>query len=276
MSRDPPVQRHRLRPATTCHESEPSGGRDARDRRQARPDPVPCSRSLATWQEQQPRDRARRRTDPLPNLARSRRVAHFERAGMRVDSPAHSSVLRKDDQPGDRADAPAAVLGDPAPDPLLAIDARKQGLDVGHHGLDLDNQQRLVLRVPGQHVDGPSFAEVVEGRLWDNLPPVGREDRHDLVDESGMRGIEETIECLALPVESGRRSGTQRLGDLEDGPHREAPRLATLGTRNRGLRDACPTGNLGLRPATMATQRAKPEPEPNGVHATQDDALYSP
>ena len=62
------------------------------------------------------------------------------------------------------------LLGDPTADALLAIDAGEQCLQIGHHRLDLDDQQCLVFRMPRENVDGSALAEVVEGRFRDHAP----------------------------------------------------------------------------------------------------------
>ena len=94
-----------------------------------------------------------------------RRERSIERRGEGADPPPLRSAAGQDDQLRHGSHAPASLGSDHWCDPRLPIDTRQQRLDVRHDGLDLDDQQRAVDGMPGQHVDRSAFAEVIEGRL---------------------------------------------------------------------------------------------------------------
>jgi hypothetical protein len=85
-----------------------------------------------------------------------------------------------------------------------------------------------------------------------------------------MGGVEEAVQLLAVPAQSETGLRAERLGNGDEGADRERCRLATLGSRDRGLREASTRRDLCLRPAAAAAEGTDREAEPNGIHGVED------
>lgn len=199
------------------------------------PDAPTSSRLVYRWQEQDPGERAGRRAEPPPHLSRSRGKGLIERRGKLGDPPPSRPVLGQDDQPRDGSDAPTSVRRELRGDTHLPIDTCKRRLDVGHNGLDLDDEECPVNGVPREDIDRSSLAEVVERRFREDLPATLGEQRDNLVDETRMGGVEQSIEVFAVPIQPHGDAGIQALADPLQATDRQAPHPACLGSRDRSL-----------------------------------------
>ena len=66
---------------------------------------------------------------------------------------------------------PASLRSDHVGEAATAIGRFEQSIDVHELGLDLDEEERAVDRMPSDEIDHAALAKVVEGRFWADLPP---------------------------------------------------------------------------------------------------------
>ena len=99
-----------------------------------------------------------------------------------------------------------------------------------------------------------------------DLPARADQQANDLLDETRVRRVKQTVEVLALPVEAERAARAERLGDVLEDAERQRHRGA-LRPRDRRLRDLRPGRELRLGPAPPSTQRPHAQSEANGIHA---------
>ena len=90
-------------------------------------------------------------------------------------------------------------------DPRLHVHASQQLLDVDEIRLDLDHEGDRRERMPGEQVDSPTLAEMVEAHLGTDDPPPARQA---LLDggrpERSVAGVREAVDrTLALMEELG-------------------------------------------------------------------------
>ena len=76
----------------------------------------------------------------------------------------------------------------------LAAERRQECLEIGQPGLHLHDQQRPLLRVKSDDIDGPALPEVVEGVLDKDLPTLDPEPGDHQLDEARVLPIDEAVD----------------------------------------------------------------------------------
>ena len=82
-----------------------------------------------------------------------------------------------DDEPcPDMARRPSPFLRDVRDEAAAAIGGREKLADVDELGLQLDDEERCLTRIPTDEIDGSAFAKVVERDLGMDLPAAPRDE----------------------------------------------------------------------------------------------------
>lgn len=82
------------------------------------------------------------------------------------------------------------------------------------------------------HVDRAALPELVERHLDRGLPPGAMKERHDAVDQTSMRGVEQPVEPLAAPLDADLEVGAELLHESIEDPEGDAIQLAALDLRH--------------------------------------------
>ena len=127
--------------------------------------------------------------------------------------------------------------------PPFSIESPKQLIDVHQFGLDLDHEQVRDSCMPGKLIYHTTLAVDSKGHLRLDQPA------RSLHDEGGnsfrqqrMPTVQEPIEVAAPPPSREVHANVQRGSDSPDCHQRQAPTVAPLYERNRGVRY---TGGIG-------------------------------
>jgi hypothetical protein len=146
------------------------------------------------------------------------------------------------------------------------IERAKRCLDVADRRLYLDDEKRPPERVPRKYVDRASLAVDGEGCLGDNVPAIRHEEGHDLLDETGMRGVDQSVEGCPRPLEPEHDPRTEGCGHAFQRFRRNGRQLAELDSRDLRLRAPASHGQVLLTPAAALAEGADALPEPDPVH----------
>jgi hypothetical protein len=104
----------------------------------------------------------------------------------------------------------------------------QQGLRIRNDGLDLHDEEHPAPGMPGKDVNRATLAEVVERHLDGDLPATRHQQLNRSLDESGMSGVEQAIECLAVPSNTHLEIGTERSAQGFDVTEGRPDELASL------------------------------------------------
>ena len=97
--------------------------------------------------------------------------------------------------------------------PKFPIERAEHPLNVGHHRLGLDDEQRRCRWVPGEEVDRAAIASDVECHLGHDRPAGVSEEYEHLLHQTGVIGIEQSIGGFALPIDPNDESSVEGLHD---------------------------------------------------------------
>lgn len=195
---------------------------------------------------------------------------------MSRDSAPRRSIIRDDEQPADGNRRPVELTGYSAAKPNLPVERAQHGLEIRDDGLDLDHQQDGTAWMAGQDVDGPALAVDGKRDLGGASPAQRPHPAHDLLDQACMVGIEKAIDCLAIEVETNKRSSAEAGRDPFEGANCHPVRAATLEACDQGLRDAGCAREVELPPPPAPPEGAYPSAETNRIHRATMASTASP
>lgn len=177
-----------------------------------------------------------------------------------------SAPLRQHDPLADDDGVPSEVANDHAREATTAVRDAEEVVYVNEFGLELDEEQRPMRRMPGDEIDDASLAEMVERHLRPDLPP--RRSKHPGHRFGHVRVAlgEHAIERAASPARLDREL------DLEDGrdpaklPEGDLVEMTTLDRRIQPQRDPSLLCDVALPPVEALPKPAK--------HATDADVIH--
>ena len=167
--------------------------------------------------------------------------------------------------------APSPPPHDLAGQSTLAIHRPDQLVDVHDVGLELDDEERLTPRVPGDDIDHASLAVDRERDLGRQDPARelrGEHRRDDLV-ERGVARVEQSIEITGPPPRMQLEPDVQRRRHRADRVEGERARVAAFDARDRRCRHARPLGEIALPPTTLESDRTHRRSEPDVLHGVR-------
>ncbi len=174
---------------------------------------VPSVPSTPVWQEHETSDRDIRLPKPSCDRAARHRKRRSICRGERIDPTPRSRRISDHQQPRDASAIPSPGTCDLGRQPSLAIDPGKRRLRVGYDRLDLRHEDDARCRVEPKHVDRPALTPDGERHLDVGDPPRGTESDDQLVDESGMRLVEQPVQAFAVPPKANVERRIKGLSD---------------------------------------------------------------
>ena len=129
---------------------------------------------------------------------------------MILDSTPRGPVLANDQETSDRDRVPATLPCDLHRQPLLAIQRDQGRLNVGHHGLHLDDQDDPSSLVECEDVDRAALPVDAERDLRRDEPAICAQSPDDLLDDGCVVGVQQSIKGLAIPCQPTNDSGAER------------------------------------------------------------------
>lgn len=174
--------------------------------------------------------------------------------------------LGKDDPPADRIRFPAALLCDPTGQAEPPVHRSKKLVDIDELRLELHDEQRGVIGVPGQDVDDSALSEHAERHFWRKAPTRRLKLACHQHTHGGVPAVHEPIEVAATPPRHKVEPNLERFADSPQGPERGAFDVASFNFRVRWLGDAGPRRNVLLAFPTPKPDAAKYEAEGRLVH----------
>ena len=108
---------------------------------------------------------------------------------MRPDSAPVSGEVQDHESGNGGQRIPAVPARNPCRNAGLHIKPAEQLLEVGDHGLELDDQQNPGARSICEHVDAPAISEIVEADLDPHEPAQALEIPYDALAECGMARV---------------------------------------------------------------------------------------
>lgn len=120
---------------------------------------------------------------------------------MGVDAATRRSIVSDDEDDARRDWRQSAIPSDFRRQACFAIDGRQHRLHVGDDGLDLDDEDDSVGRMPRENVDRSALASNPEGRFNDDVPTGGAKNSRNALHDRRMRCVKQAVECLAVVAE---------------------------------------------------------------------------
>ena len=188
---------------------------------------LPNVRGRHVWEEQETGDRSVRLPQPLANGSATDWKSGSIRLPECVDPPARRRRVADHQQASDSATRPPTRPRDIGSKSCLAIDAAEGGLRVRDDRFDLGDQNDPRRPVISEHVDRATFPADRERHLDIGLPAVASKAPDELLDEAGVRLVEQSIQTFAIPPK------TDLQGRVECLRHRSAK---SRPSRSRGDR----------------------------------------
>ena len=103
--------------------------------------------------------------------------------------------------------------------------------------------------MPGEHVDGAPFAADLERDLGHDVPTDAAEPVDRPFDQTGVPGVEESIQRLALPEDGRHEPRPERRCDSFEAPDGDVCGAAAFDAGDRRGRRANSLAERGLGPA---------------------------
>jgi hypothetical protein len=209
---------------------------------------------------------SRRIPEPASDGDRAVRVRAAEELWKIRYALPRGRAVSNHEQASDEVRLPATRPADHVAEACFAIVRGDRRLGIRDDRLDLDDEERLGAGVPPNNIDRATLAEMAEGDLDGRLPAMRVEQADDLVDQPGVRRIEESVEALAMPPNTHVEIGAQRVARRLDMGERHPPDLASLDPRALARRDPGADRHVGLSHPAANPERAKRPADPKGVH----------
>jgi hypothetical protein len=189
------------------------------------------------------------------------------RGGVSRDCPPVRPAVGDDHPNADAGRIPASRGGDLRCEAALAIERAEELVQINQLGLELDDEERSGLRMPGKDIDRSSLAPDRERDLGldDSARPSGEEPRQDLV-HRGVPGIDQAPEVAALPSHGHVDPGVKCHGHPPYLCDRHAGDPAALDPHHDPARHAGPDREVVLPPVSPRPDRAKGPPYSLVVH----------
>jgi hypothetical protein len=149
----------------------------------------------------------------------------------------------------------------------LAVECHERRLNVADRGLDLNHQDHRRPRVKGQDVDRATFAEYVERHLRRAQPTVSPEDTDELLDDFGVRSVEQAIEILSMPVDAADQPCAQRRENPVQCGYRDSVATSLLDSGDDTPRHMRLARQILLSPTSTNPQRPDAPTEPDDIHS---------
>ena len=132
---------------------------------------------------------------------------------------------------------------------MLPIESADRFLDVDKLRLELDDEQRASLRVPGEDVDPATLAVDRERHFRMDLPAgQQREQARDGVVHRRMASVEQSVGFASSPAPENIDPDVQGSADATDGTHAQRFEVSPLDERDQGPRYARALAERLLRP----------------------------
>jgi hypothetical protein len=107
--------------------------------------------------------------------------------------------LRHDQELRDSDRLPSSQPADLRAEPSLPVERHQRSLSICDNRLDLHDREGPRIRMPSDDIHGAPFAELVECDLEGDFPASLAKLPHHLIDERGVRLVEQTVETLSTP-----------------------------------------------------------------------------
>jgi len=213
------------------------------------PHAVTSAHWACVWQEQDAGKRAHGPPKPTAHLAVSGRQHGTEGLAELRQPATRGPVLREHEKPPHGPSTPAPARRDADGVPRLAIERGEHGLHVRDDRLDLYDEDDPARRVEGEDVDGAAIGAELECDLRDGEPSAGSEQPDDLLDELGVRSIQEAVGGFAMPHGADLEAGTNGGSHVIDGSDGHRTHLPQLDSADQGPGHSGSLTELRLRPA---------------------------
>lgn len=186
---------------------------------------------------------------------------------MRVDPTTIGHAVADQQAGADHVGAPAKLVRDPGGNPALPIEGPEQFPHIDDLRLELDDQDRGPLLMPGQHVDDASIGVEGKGHLGADDPPLeaGEPPDHEL----GKSCVVRTGHSVDISVPRPRQHldpDLEGLADRANSSDGQLMKLAALDSRDRASRDAGEVCQVLLPPAPADPGGADDSAEPDVIH----------
>jgi hypothetical protein len=229
-----------------------------------------------TTQEQESGQLAIWLPDPAAHLGIARRKGRVVGRAETADSLAGRRRLRDDKQTRDVLRLPSSLPRDIWCQARLAVEAVKRRLRVGHHGLDLNDEDGLCRLVPGEDVDRAALAPDRERHL-DGCHPAGIVQQTDYrVHQSCVSLVQQTVEAFAMPSKPDVKVRAQRCRHGSQDTNRHRVNEAALDLRDHSAGHVRDPAQVLLPEPFPNSKRPKPAAE-NEIHrASLAELLHPP
>jgi hypothetical protein len=171
------------------------------------------------------------------------------------------------EQAADRPASPATVTTDLGGQAHLSVKGVDRRLRIGHDRLDLDHEQRCRRSVEREDVDRAPLAANRERSFDDRFPAKVLKPKDNLLDESRVGRIEQSVETLAMPPDADVKGRSKAFDHPAKRSQLRILDLARLELRDHLPRDAGEIGDIHLPKAATDAQRPTGAPNADRVHA---------
>lgn len=120
--------------------------------------------------------------------------------------------------------------------------------------------------MPGEDVDGPTFAADPERDLGPNLPTRGAQPTRERLHERCVVVVDQPVERFAHPVQSNVEPGIECGSDLIERVNGHSTAAPELDPRDDRLADARRDTQIQLPPASSNAERTNAAAESNEIH----------
>src|SRR5687768_16720518 len=230
-----------------------------------RTDPMPCrkaprsARTLVAIPERQGVDPSIGPPQPSPHRSAVDGKSVAKQDPVRCQSGAIRSPIR-DDDPGRHGQwFPAPTPSDLNAEPSPLIHPADEFVDIDDVGLELDDHERSMSRVPGEDVDDPSLAVDRKCDLRFESPSreiAGEPAGYRLV-KARVSAADEPIEISATRASAQRHLDVENASDGEDGPKLDALDVSALDPGDHRRAEPDFPADIGLSPSPADPDRTE-------------------
>ena len=206
------------------------------------------------------------RLQPASNLDRASGQRGPERPPEGGDTTSRRSIVWQHEKPRDCLGVPIPLAGDLAGEPSLPVERDEHGLQVGNHGLDLDDQQRTGRWMEREHVDRPTLPTNRERHLDRRTPAGADQQLEGRIHERGVSLIQQSVQALAIPEQADFNATAKLRSHAIERPHGHPIRPSSLEATDRRRRESRPGGELRLGPLASSPEGTNAESEPDRIH----------
>jgi len=204
--------------------------------------------------------------DPLETVATPDRESRRKQPFVFANTPPRRGAVTDHEESGHGDAGPAAFACDLRSEPRLAIDSDPGATRLGYGGLHLVDGHDVHDRMPREHIDRPALPEFRERDLHRDLPASGAIELDELVDNGGMLLVDQSIQALAPPTEVESELAVDSSRCSHEVVMRDPSDLAQFNPADDAAREATPSGEVELAPATTLSERPDRSAEPESVH----------